>query len=165
MKYTTEFFIRKKDAKMRPYSLFWWRRRDLHSGLIRFIKVFYILIRQLILVVGLVNGDHKLPFDFNIRLCAQNQTHITVPCLIDALSFSDRREKEERSLIIKQRMQIRYCLHLNLISVFNEAEPSVCLYLYKQRTIESKTPPCLPNYIWQLNVVNFVRCQLIYVVV
>ena len=37
--------------------IFWWRRRDLHSGLIRFIKVFYILIRQLVFVAVLVNGD------------------------------------------------------------------------------------------------------------
>ena len=70
----------------------------MHSGLERFERIFYILSLRLILVIGLVVGYHNLPFDFIIQLFWRNQTKTTVPRLVDALSLSNGREKEGRTL-------------------------------------------------------------------
>ena len=63
--------------------------------------------------------------------------------------------------LIKQRVQIRYYSHLNLVYRFNVAESYGMLILSLFRPVESGTPPS--DNLYMLLYVFFIFCQLFFV--
>ena len=54
-------------------AVFWWRCGDLHSGLTRFVKVFYILIRRLFSEKPRPSAGFDFPITTEFRLNRRRQ--------------------------------------------------------------------------------------------
>ena len=69
----------------------------MHSGLARFVKVFYILIRRLISERSRPSAGFDLSITTEFRFNAAAKTIKAVPRLNDALTAPDGKSAEERT--------------------------------------------------------------------